>query len=490
MNSDSQENDDLQLRAAIDRSLRYPLIFLFTSAAAWLAVATLLGFLSALALNLPQFLGNVTFLHYGRLHPAHFNALVYGWGIQAGLGIAYWIMGRLSRSPLKNPVTLIVAGHLWNAVVTVGVLAILFGWGTSIPWLDFPSGYWPFVLLTYVVLALWMLGMFASRKRREVFVSQWFLLGAIFWFPWIYLTANCFIHAEGGSAVMKAGISAWYGSNLGYMVLGGIALGSAFYMVPKVLGRPLHSESLAHATFWSLAAFVGWTGINRYLGGPFPAWMPSAGSAAAIFLLIPAVAVLVNLVKTGEGKLGWMNYSPSLRFTYFGAAAFLVLVVLGILLSVFPTSKVLQFTYAQSGFDLLAVYGFFTMTAFGAIYFIVPRVCGCEWPSGGMIRFHFWFSAYGIGAIVTFMMFAGMAQGYLIDNWSEDFSRAVERVRPYLAALALGWFFIGIANVAFLLQLALMALRLGRRGTEGPTLIHKKPEDYFAVEMARENAQA
>ena len=45
--------EDVQERADIDRSTRYPVLFFFTSAAAWLFVAAVLGFFSALKLRFP-----------------------------------------------------------------------------------------------------------------------------------------------------------------------------------------------------------------------------------------------------------------------------------------------------------------------------------------------------------------------------------------------------------------------------------------------------
>ncbi|MBU6301798.1 MAG: cbb3-type cytochrome c oxidase subunit I [Verrucomicrobia bacterium] len=480
--------DDVHLRARIDRSLRFPLLFFFTSAAGWLCLSSLLGFVSALSLNVPEWFDRLPALHYGRLYPVHVNALIYGWAMQAGFGVSLWLMARLSRNVLRNPVTLVVAGHVWNLVVSVGLLSILLGWGTSMPWLDFHRGISPVLVISYVSIVIWIVGMFASRAEKSAFVSQLYILASVFWFPWIYVTANGFIHQDDGAAVMKAAVNSWYISNMIYMVLAPVALAASYYIVPKVTGRPVFSYALANIGFWSLVLFTGWTGMSRYMGGPLPAWLPTVGGAASIFLLIPALAVVYNQVKTMEGKLAWANYSPALRFAFFGSIAFLVGVALNAIVSTFPIGRTLQLTQAQGGIDLVAVYGFFTMTMFGAIYFIVPRIVGCEWPNGPMIRFHFWFSAYGIGAIAAFMIFAGLAQGHVIANYTEEFITAVERGKPYLAALAIGWFLIGLSNLSFVAQLALMVIRRGRRDDEGPTLIHKKPEDYFTHELVTEKA--
>ncbi len=46
---------------------------------------------------------------------------------------------------------------------------------------------------------------------------------------------------------MAAGINAWYKSSLIFLFFTPIALGTAFYLTPKVTGRPIHSYSLIHA---------------------------------------------------------------------------------------------------------------------------------------------------------------------------------------------------------------------------------------------------
>jgi hypothetical protein len=67
--------EDIEQRAAIDRSTRFPVLFFFTSGAAWLLVATLLGLLAAL-----KFVATGAFkfevLNLARVQPAFVNALL------------------------------------------------------------------------------------------------------------------------------------------------------------------------------------------------------------------------------------------------------------------------------------------------------------------------------------------------------------------------------------------------------------------------------
>ncbi len=51
-------------------------------------------------------------------------------------------------------------------------------------------------------------------------------------------------------------------------------------MIPKVIGRPVYSYHLAAIGFWTYALFASWTGMQRLVDGPFPAWMITASIAA------------------------------------------------------------------------------------------------------------------------------------------------------------------------------------------------------------------
>ena len=129
--SDTALQKDLELRARIDRSLRHPVMFFFTSGAAWLAVAVLLGFISSFKSHDSTFLANLGFLNYGRVYPAHLTVLIYGWGCQAAFGLIIWLMARLSRKECTSVGVILTAGHLWNFGVSVGVLGILAGYGSG-----------------------------------------------------------------------------------------------------------------------------------------------------------------------------------------------------------------------------------------------------------------------------------------------------------------------------------------------------------------------
>ena len=463
------------LRARIDKSVRVPVLYFITTAVAWLVLSVFLGFIASVKAYYPGFLDwdALYFLHYGRLHPAFMNALIYGWGFQAGIGVMLWIMARLCRAELPSSRVLILAGLLWNVGVTFGVISILWGASSSVEWLEFPRWVWPFLFVAYLLITAWVVALFKARTSEGVYISIWYFLGACFWFPWIYGTANILIHHFSGAAVFATATDSWFTSNLILLYFVPVGLGSVYYLLPKVLGRPVHSYQLALIGFWMLAAISGWTGMQKLVGGPIPAWMPAVSAAATVLLLVPVGVVALNHHLTSGGFLALVAVSPTIRFTVFGAMAYTVMSLTLAGMSLLSVSKVTQFTFASAGFNCLAIYAFFSMCMFGAIYFILPRVSGCEWPSGKLIRIHFWFSTYGTVALILCLFISGFSQGFSVqnpENWNLSFLGPVEKASAWVRGTSIAWGFLLVANLVFFFQVLLMAFRLGRRVSDGPTL--------------------
>jgi len=130
---------------------------------------------------------------------------------------------------------------------------------------------------------------------NKFYISQWYLLvrssGSVAVRGW---SAKLFVVPVQG-VVAKRLSGWWYANNLLFLWFGAIALGTASYMIPKVIGRPVYSYHLAAIGFWSYALFSSWTGMQRLVDGPFPAWMVTASIAATILTLIP-VAPLGSII--------------------------------------------------------------------------------------------------------------------------------------------------------------------------------------------------
>jgi len=382
------EPNDVELRASIDRSLRHPVMFFFTSGAAWLAVAIILGLVASVKKHNPEMLGWIPLMDAGIADMAHRSAMIYGWGMQAAFGLIIWLMARLSRKECTAVGPILFAGHVWNAAVAVGVICILLGQGSGIQYMEFPLPVWPILILCYIGITVWSLVQFQVRDAGHVYVSQWYLLASLLWFPWIAVTAFLFVFVFEGNPLMATAIASWFKGSLFLLFFLPTALASAYYLAPKVTGRPVHSYNLAIFGFWALAFLGPWAGMQKLVGAPIPQFLPYMGAAAMVLILIPAIAVGFNILKTIQGHGDVVSESPSLRFTLCGIVLFMIYGVLSFLLHNVPAMKMTQFSYSGYGFDMLGLYGVFSICAFGGIYFIVPRIMRREWLSRRFINWH------------------------------------------------------------------------------------------------------
>ncbi len=495
----SVSNSESLRRAAIDRSVKGPVLFLFANAAMWLLAATVMGLIASIKLVSPTFLDHdwLWFLNYGRLQPAHMAALVYGWAIQAGLGVAVWLLARRSGQPLAAGAgTMILAGIFWNIGVTVGIIGILSGAGTSLQWLEFPSFVWPILIIPYLVIAVKMVVHHNRSRKGEGFrLTSAYLLAALLCFPWIFLTGNLVLNCIAAASPLGsigAGVNAWYVSAVNLLFFAPLGLGVCYYFIPKITGQPVYSYQLAQLGFWGLIVLGGWSGFQKYMGGPVPSWIAAVGGTATILLLVPAGIVALNHHLTTSGKHSLIEASPTLRFVFAGSVSFLISTGIAALIGNFWTAKDFQFTHAEYGYHLASVYAFFSMTMFGAIYYITPRLAGCEWLSARLIRNHFWFSVYGVTALVVCMVLGGLAQGQSQnspDNWNATFVGSVWNARGYLVGRILAWAFILWSNFWFFTHLVFMVLGLGRRSVT-PTLLHREHHDEHGHPPAAADAPA
>jgi cytochrome c oxidase cbb3-type subunit 1 len=276
--------------------------------------------------------------------------------------------------------------------------------------------------------------------------------------------------------VMQAAVTWWFANNLLFLWFGAIGLGTVYYMIPKVIGRPVYSYHLAAIGFWTYALFASWTGMQRLVDGPFPAWMITASIAATILTVIPFATVGLNHHMTMRGHFPLMRYSPTLRFTVFGAIAYTVFSAIGVLISLRSVASYVHFTQASIGYSHLGLYAFFTMVMFGSMYYIVPRLVGREWRYASLIKLHFWSSTYGVALMVAMLLLGGIAQGKDLNNAALSFNETTQSILPYLRGRSLSGILLTVAHFIFAFHFGLMLLGLGRTASM-PTFLNPQKEE-------------
>src|SRR5437764_8243261 len=390
------------------------------------------------------------------------NVMVYGWASMAGIGTAIWLMARLCRTTLRHPLLLIGGGAFWNLGVMLGVGGILAGGSTGFQWLEFPSYASIVLFAAYTLVVSWAVIMFRFRKGAHIYITQWYLLGAFLWFPWLYGAAQIALFVVPVQGVMQAAVNWWFANNLLFLWFGSIGLGTAYYMIPKVIGRPVYSYHLAAIGFWTAALFASWTGMQRLVDGPFPAWMITASIAAMILCIIPVATVGLNHHMTMRGYFGLLRYSPTLRFTVLGAMSYTPFSLLGVVISLRFFARYLQFSEVSVAYSHVGLYAFFSMIMFGAMYYIVPRLVGREWRYASLIKIHFWASVYGIGLMTLMLLAGGWIQGLNMDNPNLSFTESTQSVLPYLRGRSLSGILMTVAHFVFAYHFLLMLLGLSR----------------------------
>jgi cytochrome c oxidase cbb3-type subunit 1 len=458
-------------RARIDASTRVPVLMFYASAMVWLLIGTLLAGFVSFTIHSPDWFSDASFLTWGRVRPVCINILVYGWGSMAAMGTAVWLMARLCRTTLRHPLLIVTGAWFWNVGVLIGVTAILLGYSTGYQWLEFPPYAALVLLVAYALIMSWAVLMFRFRRGDQIYITQWYLLGAFLWFPWLYAAAQAMLFVVPVQGVMQAAVGWWYENNLLFLWFGAIGLGTAYYMIPKVIGRPVYSYHLATIGFWTYALFSSWTGMQRGVDGPFPAWMITASIAATILTIIPVATVGLNHHMTMQGYFPVMRYSPTLRFTVFGAMSYTVFSVVGILISLRSTARYLHFTEAIVGYSHMGLYAFFTMIMFGSMYYIIPRLVGREWRYATLIKLHFWASAYGIGLMSLMLLTGGFVQGASQNDLSLSFIESTASVLPYLRGVTLAMVLLTVSHFIFAFHFGLMLFGLGRTSTV-PTFLN------------------
>jgi cytochrome c oxidase cbb3-type subunit 1 len=447
------------LREEMDRRARLPVLLYFGAGVLWLLAGTALGLISSLKLHAPDWLASVPWLTFGRVRPAHLDTVVYGWASLAGAGCFVWLTSRLCQVVVQWRGLLIGSVILWNIGLLYGTGAVLFGFSQSVEWLEYPLPAAGMIAAAFVLFGASILRTFQKRTVPYLYVSLWYIVATVVWFPVLYVIANLPIY----SGVLHGAVNWWYAHNALAVWFTPVGLALAYYMIPKVIGRPIYSYYLSMLGFWTFALFYNWNGIHHLVGGPLPAWLQTISIIASVLMVIPVLAVAVNHHLTTVGHFRMLKSDMTLRFVVFGAMSYTAVSFQGSAEALRSMQETVHFTHYTIGHAHLGVYAFLTMILFGAMYYITPRLARSYWPARKLITAHFWLAALGVLLYVVAMCTAGFFQGAGMNNAAKPFADVVAITRPYLVLRSLGGALMGIGHVIFAVLFAMILYRGGRR---------------------------
>jgi cytochrome c oxidase cbb3-type subunit I len=445
-----------------EASLRGPFLLFFVSAVVWLLAASVLGVIAALDLGSSiGVLRDCAWFTPGRIATAQQDLFVYGWGFNAFFALNLWLLAQLGRFEFRNGWLAQLGGVAWNLALTYGVARVFAGDMTGYRLLDFPREVGPVLAVAFLLAGFWPIVAFARRPTGHTFASQWFVVGASFAFPLIYLLAQLLVLWQPASGVVQSLAHSWFIANLLQLWFGASALASIYYFLPKVLERTLTGYYLAPVAFWTFFLFAGWTGPAALVGSPVPLWLQSTGVVAAAMMLIPVIIVAINVHGTLSSQGGWARAwnDTTLRFVSFGAVAFTLAGVLGGVFAFRSMSAVVRFTSFATGLEQLLVYGCASMVVFGASYFILPRLTGALWPSAKLVHVHFWATALGFIAAVVAWLVGGWQNGQLLANPAVAYADVLRAGSTWCLVLKVSAVLLLVGHVAFALNAFGMILK-------------------------------
>ncbi len=385
---------------------------MIVSAICWLVVAITLGIIMAIEFIAPDFAAGISWLVFPRLRQFHVNGLAFGWLSMAMIGGWYYILPRMTKTKVYSETLGIAVGVLWNIALAVGVIGLLVGWTQAREYAELA---WPIDIGIMVLLLLTAFNVFmtiARREEKDLYVSLWYIMGSLIWFPIVFAIGNVIWAPPTGALVgLNDAIWGWfYGHNiLGlWFTTGSIAI--LYYIVPKEVKRPLYAYKLALIAFWFLAFFYTAVGTHHILQAPVPEWLKAISVVTSMGLLIPVGAFVVNMFMTTRGSWRTAYYSLPLRFALTGVFWYLAVSFQGATQALRGVNQFIHFTNWSVAHAHLALLGFVAYTLWGAAYYIIPRVTGKVVYSERLGWTHWWLTTFGFLGFFFVLTAAGLVQ--------------------------------------------------------------------------------
>ena len=398
-----------------DRSV----LFLVVMAIVWSLAGMSAGVYVAAELLWPGLDFGQQWLSFGRLRPLHTNAVIFGFGVSALMGTAFYSVQRTCHVPLFAPRLAWFCAIAWQFVVLAGGLSLLAGYNTSKEYAELE---WPIdvaIAVVWVCFALVFFGTVARRRVPLIYVSNWFYGGLIIVIAMLHivnslalpvtLTRSYSVFAGAQDAIVQW----WYGHNaVGFLLTGGF-LGMLYYFLPKQADRPIWSYKLSIVAFWAFTYSYIWAGPHHLHYNAIPEWVQTLGMLMSVILLAPSWATMINGIMTVSGAAEKVRSDPAMKFIVLALAFYGLATFEGSMLAIKSVNVVSHFTDWTVGHVHSGALGWNALITFGTFYYLVPRLVGGELYSRRLANVHFWMALAGTMLYILSMWAAGVSQGLL-----------------------------------------------------------------------------
>jgi cbb3-type cytochrome c oxidase subunit I len=433
------------------------------SGAIWMALGTLYGAVSAIHLVSPEFFGNIPFLNFGRSRPAHVNTVIYGFVTATLIGAAMYYVPALLKTRLWSERLGWASLVFWNAAVLSGPLTFGAGYSQGREYTEYVYVFDLAVMLTLLSLLGNMVMTLVNRREPVLYVSVWYIFGMMLWTAGVYPIGNVMWNPYDGAlpGLLDSVFLWYYGHNLVGLLLTPLAVGAAYYVIPRVTRTPLYSHTLSLIGFFMLVALYTHIGGHHILQSPVPNWLKTVSVVDSIAMIIPVFTVLANLWLTARGKAGVLWHDPAARLVFVGTLWYAITCIQGPLQSLPSVQAVTHFTNWTVGHAHIAVLGFSGFIALGAMWHVLPLALGRDLYSHRLVSVQFGLLMFGLVGFFLVLSIAGLIQGQNWFNGRLEYTVLPEIV-PYFVLRALSGLFIISAAIVGVYNV-LMTLRQPRR---------------------------
>lgn len=410
----------------------------------WLIVGTGVGLLVAVKFYYPSFLAH-EFFSLGRLRQIHTNTLFWGWTSLAMVGLCLYVVSRTTRARLYSFTLARVALWLWNLTVLGGIITL--GMGMSNGNQEYREYIWPLAVMFATGLIIHIYNFYqtiAHRRTREIYISNWYILGAALWAVVLYTTAYLPWYQKGLSQTiiqgyyMHTGVGMWFAPTV---------LGLTYYFLPKFLNRPIYSYALGVLGFWTQMVFYSLIGTHHYIYSPIAWWLQTTAVVFSVGMMVPVWSGTGNFLLTMRGKWDTIRRSYSLPFILVGAISYGLVSTQGTIEALRSTNVYLHFTNFTIGHSHFSMYGFVAFLIWGGVYGLLPRLTKRD-PSILLVGVHFWFSLIGMAIFVVSLSIGGFIQGF---DWinQKPFVQSVADMMPYWLWRSVGGTLMFLGHLIF-----------------------------------------
>ena len=414
------------------------------TATLWLLFATAIGLLLAFKFGAPDFWA-AKYLSFGRLRPIHTNGTFYGWASIALVGLAYDVAARSCGTRLYSTRLAWIGLWLFNIAAVAGTIALELGYNEGD--LEYREWPWPIrlIFLAALIVTAWnLIGTVARRTSDDIYLSNWYTMGALLWTCVIAIVAILPWYQHG---LGQVAISGYYMHNAVGMWFTPLALGVFYYAIPKIMSRPIYSYALGVFAFWTNLCFYPLLGGHHFLFSPLPWWLQTTAIVFSVAMIVPVWGGSANYLLTMRGRLRDLTHAYPLAFIFVGVIGYLVGSTQGTVEAFRSLQALWHFNNFTIGHSHLTMYGFVNFAIWGGLYALLPLATGKTAGRFGL-ALHFWMALVGSFIYVISLSIGGTVQGL---GWvkGKPFIESVTDMAPYYVWRGVGGILMFLSHLVF-----------------------------------------